>query len=372
MISSESVQSDLNLALETDPVALEFLVRLPRAVLIVEPFHGLGNRLRAYGSAAALAEVSDRQLIVVWITDPHVNSPMSALFDTSNISVIDFPVSHLLARVWDDVKKYDYNAEGRKDEIVQDQSLSPIYVRSAYVLQSQTKVGEPAISSQLNSLTPSRKVTKQFDRLSSLLVEKENLVGVHIRMVTDIKLDVPGIERYPSNNPAGSGRMGPVERERSRCHYTAFIPHLEENIRKNSRTQFFVASDSSEAIHALRQLYPERIISNNAVECEGESKRKTSCLQSSLAEFLVLSRKTSALILSDWSSASELIVRLSRDKVPHEIGCSLSSENWLSCCWKRVRSVLSRDLLKQRVSPSNKKWTHMKRVRNVSSRDPLI
>ena len=46
------------------------------------------------------------------------------------------------------------------------------------------------------------------------------------------------------------------------------------------------------------------------------------CLQIFLAEFLVLSRETSMMILSDWSSASELLVRLSQEKIPHISGCS--------------------------------------------------
>ena len=44
---------------------------LPPNVLFVEPYHGLGNRLRAYASAAALAKMSGRALVVVWIPDVH-------------------------------------------------------------------------------------------------------------------------------------------------------------------------------------------------------------------------------------------------------------------------------------------------------------
>jgi hypothetical protein len=337
MVATSSEKTVARVGVETDSKALDLLRRLPRNVLFVEPFHGLGNRLRAYACAAALAKLSSRHLVVVWIQDPHVNASMSALFDTSNLTVIDFPVAHLLSQVWTDVKKYDYNSKRRKDEIVQDKTLVPIYVRSAYVLQSQTRVGEAEISNELNSLAPSAEVQKRANRLYSFLVAKENLVGVHIRMETDIKRDVPGIGQLPSENPAGTTHMGPVERERSRCHYEAFIPHLEKFLQGNPRVKFFVASDSSLAVYALRQRYPGHVISSDARElaqCEGESRRGTSCLQSCLAEFLVLSKKTSTLILSDWSSASELIIRLSRDKVPHKVGCFAKSAVGFNGWWK--------------------------------------
>jgi len=326
-VESPEVLESVRNSYETDPKALDFLVRLPRNVLIVEPFHGLGNRLRAYACAAALAKKSNRHLVIIWIRDVHVNASMSALFETGNLTVIDFPVSHLLSIVWDDAKVYDYNVWGRKDEVMQDTMPLPIYVRSAYVLQSQTHVEETEISKELNSLMPSEQVQRRVNQMKSLLVEKKNLVGMHIRMMTDIRKDVPGIENYSQENPASAAHMGPVEQERSRCHYEAFMPHMEQCIRENPKVSFFVASDSSLAVSALRARYPERIISGGLEGCEGELRRRTNCLQSCLAEFLVFSRETSFMILSEWSSASELLIRLSQDTVPHKTGCLKKSSS---------------------------------------------
>jgi len=318
-ISSEEV-----FGLESDPLAIDSLLKLPSRVLIVEPFHGLGNRLRAYASAAALAKLSSRTLVTVWIPDAHVNAPMSTLFDTTGFTVFDFQISHLLRKVWKDVKYYDYNAKGMKDRVIEDTSLSVLYIRSAYILQSQTRVTELDISCELNRLVPSLEVQQLTDKLKMRLAPRADLVGVHIRMITDITRDVPGIERLQTNDPASSAHMGHVDLERSRCHYAAFVPHIEEAIQKNPRVNFLVASDSPQAIHALRARFSTRIISSDLDEqgnCEGEARRGSSCLQISLAEFLVLSKETSALILSDWSSASELIARYNFHKTPKKIGC---------------------------------------------------
>ena len=118
------------------PQVLERLLDIPRDVIIIEPFHGLGNRLRSFASAAALAKKTSRQLVVVWLRDPHVNTSMSALIDTTNLTVFEYPIRDLLARRWGDIKVYDYNSLGRKDEVLEDNSRTPIYVRSAYILQS--------------------------------------------------------------------------------------------------------------------------------------------------------------------------------------------------------------------------------------------
>jgi len=253
---------------------------------------------------------------------------MSALFDMQNLTVIEFHLSHLLTRVWPDVKSYDYNAKGGKDEILLDSYPGPLYVRSAYVLQSQTRVSDPEISAKLQLLTPSIEVKKKLRALQSFLDRSSRVIGVHIRMNTNIETDVPGIGELSRQDPAGSSSMGAVVRERSRCHYKFFLPHLDAALARQPQTVFFVASDSYEAIIALRADYGSRIISNTAdafKQCEGISRRGQICLQISLAELLFLGTQTSELIVSDWSSASELVIRVSANQIPHESGCAKES-----------------------------------------------
>ena len=60
--------------------------------------HGLGNRLRAYASAAALAKKSGRHLIIVWIPDMHVDSHFCDLFDMDMHTDFDQPVLPALQR----------------------------------------------------------------------------------------------------------------------------------------------------------------------------------------------------------------------------------------------------------------------------------
>ena len=309
-----------------DHRAESFLLQIPGEVIMIEPYHGLGNRLRAYGSAAALARKTGKSLVVIWLPDPHVNATMQDLFDTTNITVVDYPLAPFLYRVIPEILSYDYNSKGRKDEILRDSASLPIYVRSAYVLQSETPVSEADISEELLLLTPSHEVLEQVQILEARIAELQNdLIGVHVRMNTDITKDVPGIQNIETYSPASAAHMGPVISERGRCHYKAFIPHMEKVLEKNPRASFLVASDSSCAILSLISKFPGKVFSTDLHKlamCEGRASRGKTCLQMSLSEFWVLGSRVSYLILSDWSSASELILRLGAYKVPYEIGCT--------------------------------------------------
>ena len=319
----------------SDARTRNFLETLPRNVLIIEPFHGLGNRLRAFASAAALARKTGRELVVVWLKDHHLNSSFYPLFDTSNLTIVNFPVQHLLSNSLEDVLTYDYNRIGGKDKLVLASSSLPIYVRSAYILQSQPKVSENEITAELNKLAISAQVKDRVQHLRHKLhlemAGRREMIGVHIRMNGDIFKDVPGIQNVDRHDPAGVARMGPVAKERRRCNYAAFIPHMQRALEEKPDAVFFVSSDTREATLSLREKFGTRVLMGYPVDldgCDGSMSRSTRCLQKSLSEFFVMSKDSSSLILSSWSSASELILRMSAGKIKHEIGCLPTSSSW--------------------------------------------
>ena len=212
-------------------------------LLLVEPYHGLGNRLRAYASAAALARKSGRHLIVVWIPDVHVNARLGDLFEVKQHTVFDIPVLPTLERLNSDLLVYDYNSRGGKDKVLRDKSRSTIYARSAYILQSETKVYESDIRKELSKLRPVPQIQKRVVENVNKLTTESVIVGVHVRMQSNIQIDVPGIDLLPEGHPAGSSAMGPVKHSRDRCHYTAFIPHIKRILESNMNAKFLVATD---------------------------------------------------------------------------------------------------------------------------------
>lgn len=308
----------------TTPAALLLLLRSAGdRILFIEPYHGLGNRLRACACAAALAKKSGRKIAVVWIPDVHVTAKMSDLFEVSLIPVFDEPILHHLMRLRPNALAYDYNSPHKKDELLRDVEKHPIYVKSAYILQSQTKVSEPDISAELHSLRPVESVMADVYSQEMYMPSQDQIIGVHVRMISNLKIDVPGIEALPDNHDAGKTAMGPVKTKRRRCHYSSFFDILDEQFTRNNRARVLVSTDSEEATTALRLRYGSRVATFMHVDnrCDGAARRSVECLRSTLAAFIVLSRVSSSLVLSDWSSASELIQRLASHTVPHFNGC---------------------------------------------------
>jgi hypothetical protein len=85
--SSESEEDWLDAArdgLVLSPAAFaDAVVASPSAYLVLEPSHGLGNRLRAIAAGARLARTTNRTLIVVSYPVGVFNATLSSLFTTS-------------------------------------------------------------------------------------------------------------------------------------------------------------------------------------------------------------------------------------------------------------------------------------------------
>ena len=292
-------------------------------VLFIEPYHGLGNRLRAYASAAALARKTGRKLAVVWIPDVHVNASASDLFDVSSMSVFDAPILRRLRQSRRRILAYDYNARGRKDEVIRDTARAAVYIRSAYVLQSQTFVTAADMSFELRRLRPCVTIRERVAEVEKNLPRTGRIIGVHVRMLANLDVDVPGIDALPKTDTASAAAMGPVARNRKRCHYSSFFVHLDREITRDRGAYILFSSDTNEALAATREKYGARVlsVSDAARSCRERTRRNAECLRASLVEFIVMSRVSATLILSDWSSASELIRRLADDDVPSYSGC---------------------------------------------------
>jgi len=60
--------------------ALHLLRSSHKKYIIVDAKNGLGNRLRALASAMSVAEVLNRPLLLVWMSDLHCNCSFRSLF----------------------------------------------------------------------------------------------------------------------------------------------------------------------------------------------------------------------------------------------------------------------------------------------------
>lgn len=284
-------------------------------ILAVEVYHGLGNRLRALASAAAIAKRFHFVLVLVWKADIHANTEIENIFSywpasittSANIDEIS-PPFRKNAKVYDFlVRKVDVDLQTHRH----------IYVKSPFIIDSVPTLTGHEVDDVLRSLKVSRAVQTIIDEQAVHLGDSQFL-GVHVRMLWDKSKDVPGITHEANHSDKGMDAMGPSDVYRKRCHASYFIPHIQSGLAKmESTAKVYVASDSQEAIMTLVSTFgSERVLHTHvsiARDCFGEHRRETRCLQIAMAEFKLLSL-SERLLISTWSSASDFVTRLSRAK----------------------------------------------------------
>lgn len=285
------------------------------SAIFVHTQYGLGNRLRALGSAMAFARRTNRVLVLIWVPDQHLNCRYTDLFIANDEFIIadafrpgePWPFtgnsrtdSTAMARV----KWYNYmRVNGVKilDSIepVIDQQGFHLYVATCYVIQSPVTPFIIRTTSTfwtvLKSLTPHVNVAQLVDRFESYPVS--NMIGIHIRGKS-IKTDISGVDAKEYTEE--SSRTTDYWR-----NLTQVDTFVEEMKRQTVDQLFYVAADQKEVFDRLEREFPSRIFYTPR-NCDS---RERDCLPFALADILLLA-KCASLRGSYWSSFSELSTRI--------------------------------------------------------------
>ncbi len=270
----------------------------PRKKLFVDAQHGLGNRLRAIGSAAAIADKTDRELVIVWEPDHHCDCRFTDLFRYVG-AVIEGALLNEASRSEDfDIYNYMEIEEGSEKgkEIITD-SGSEIYARSAYVLNHGSSDWDTE-NIFLKSLRPTAEVLELMES-----VRTKNDVSVHVRMASGQEYEHLSYESVSNWTQEGHNE---TERWRKKSHYSKFIDRIRSILDENSKASIYFAADLPEAYDAFQNEFG----SNLAHLQRDVFDRSKEQLIYALADAYLLG--TSPLLLgSTWSSFSELALRLS-------------------------------------------------------------
>ena len=301
---------------------------LRRAQLFIDARHGLGNRLRAVASAAAIAAHTGRELVIIWEPDAHCAARFTDLFRYDG-PVIETPFPRLFAlaggRLWNYMEiepgaekdapvladeapagslaqtaagtgarasgpaasaAFDRAAAGRGD----------VYVRSAYPLVSP-HAAWPAQRAFLQGLRP---VPEVAEMLAS--VAAPSRVSAHVRMASG-----PGYEHLPWESPAGWTPAGHAKliAWRAKSHARHFMARLDALVAEGAADTIFLAADLPETYDAFRDRYGARL------RClpRAVHDRSVEQLRHALADMLLLGR-AERFLGSTWSSFSDMACRL--------------------------------------------------------------
>lgn len=297
------IQNDLISSTAFRPAAPQISSSRPR--LFIDTQHGLGNRMRAIGSAAAIAEATERELIVVWEPDHHCEGRMSDLFEYDGAVIEDAFVKDAWGQGCMVYNYMEIEEGAQKDEQIDLSWGGDIYARAAYVLNAEPSTWESE-NRFLRALTPVEAVR---DLVAS--VRAPNDVSAHVRMVGGTDYEHLSYEALDNWTEEGHTE---TDFWRKKSHFSHFIARLDTLLAEGNAERIFLAADSSETYEAFTHTYGDRVAYLKRTLYDRSSEQ----LRYALADALLLGA-SQRLLGSSWSSFSELAMRLSPNQMKLEM-----------------------------------------------------
>ncbi|EDQ85420.1 uncharacterized protein MONBRDRAFT_29316 [Monosiga brevicollis MX1] len=312
-------------------LAKMFMPSAQRLAFVLDTQYGLTNRLRAYGSAKAIADGSGRFLVVLWELDAHCQAPMNDLFEQPvgiHVLVNGEPLRELLRKTHlsGHFQQFDLMDPAQKTRNVDGRITSHIYVRSAFQINSKMGYGIANVLAMRELIQqPAPPVQRVLDTYYATLPKtpsgaagpaaQRRMVGAHIRMVHSVARDTPGL------SGGEALRMELATAFRVSCHYRYFREMMQTFPQS---TTFFISADSPAAYRAFKEdkEFASRVFYSDSNEC---TERTARCMQFAAADLILLTQ-TSKLLTSKWSAFSETAGRISG--VPTINACDEPEGGW--------------------------------------------
>lgn len=286
-----------------------------KRAFFVHAQYGLGNRLRALGSAMAVARVTGRVLVLIWEPDVHLDCRFSDLFVNEYVVIdklnMNWPPGgtankdHALRSVdfYNFMRFNGQHIHNPLKELVNPRNGRHVYVKTAYVVRSSFTPRIISTTSKYwklmrEELVPQAEIMMLVNDPSFSNIR--NLVGVHIRART-IENDIKGV----SEEFYGKG-------SRTTDHWrrlTGLKTFEAKIMRLSLKYKFFVAADTREAIRSLENKFGSHRIFSLPRDQDCVT-RDVECAKLALADILLLAQ-VPTLLGSHWSSFTEGAVRLS-------------------------------------------------------------
>ena len=300
------------------PATLTALRRSFSRYVVIDVRYGLSNRLRALGSALALAAALGRPLVLVWRPEGHCNCSFGGIFPSVDVPGLPFAVVDLVNHVVlstlpaDSFTAVDLVAERWHRE-------APLPVDAQRHLFIRSHVLLPHAASQKQA-----QVQQQLQLLASAMLPKEaqvadsQAIGVHVRHAFPDLAIAAELAAQPELARTKYYRVATMRRASS---WANFVPLMEELARAHAASvplsspplRFFVAADTEQAYAGLAARFGEQRILRNLRSCptDGSSCDARTCAEQHGALTDMASLGRTALILgSGFSSFSTLASQL--------------------------------------------------------------
>jgi len=276
----------------------------PKTRLFIDAQHGLGNRLRAIGSAAAVAAATGRDLVVVWEPDHHCEARLTDLFAYEG-TVIGKSFLANMQRAGATVLNYmEIEPGAAKGAPLVLTEGRDAYLRSAYVINHPASTWDSE-NALLRRLRPAPAVEALLEGQPAQID-----IGLHVRMEGTPGTDLHSYDRAENWTPEGHAA---IHHWRGQSHYARFMARLDALLAETPAARVWLAADLPQTYRAFAETYGSRI---GMLE-RPVYDRSAAQLRYALADTLMLAR-AEHFLGSNWSSFSELVLRLSARIKRHE------------------------------------------------------
>lgn len=248
-------------------------------MLIIQPIGGLCNRMRAINSARMLAAKRKEKLKVIWFVNPELGCPFEKIFKpTDSFQVINIYSKWNVKKLWYQITAAIFGIFLNNESIRShkgDGTLEESFASSLgpYVYIATEEHFYPC--HDYKTFVPEEKVQAKIDGKRKEL--GEHAVGVHIRR-TD---NMPAIGKSSTQS---------------------FIESMNQEITADPQTMFYLATDDLSEEDALRERFPDRIISNQE---RNLSRDSVAGIQDAMVDLYCLA-STKKIIGSFFSSFTDI------------------------------------------------------------------
>lgn len=283
-------------------------------IFICHAMHGLGNRLRALASCMSFAKETNRELVVVWAPDSHIEARFFEMFKTQLVILEKYPVPWPFVELekwdaaWAQFKYHNYmEMEGGgavKGEEIVDLPDKHMYFKAAYIMEVSNSdwTNWDKDNAMLRTLEPIEDVKTMLKGIEEKGLGSENVIGLHVRNRT-LEKDIKNVDFVKEYGSAATEEMD-MWRHKSGVHN--FMKVIDAKIKENPAVKFFIATDTFEVIGQLESYYGTNRILSFKRSCDD---RDGQCVKFALADLYALS-KCKDLYGSNWSSFTEAAMRL--------------------------------------------------------------
>lgn len=308
--------------------------------LIINPYHGLGNRLRVIASAFSIAKATKKILVIQWVPCIHCDCYFNDLFENLSISIpiilVNYSINLSFYSNIDYYNYIDYEVESQKDKYINTNTTNNIYIKSYSILNHKYA------NTYFNDFFKLLKPTSQIQTIIDSVSLEKNTIAMHIRNGGGSENNDQQGEYDKLTNWTREEQEKMIK-YRKTSNIDNFIIQIYKELQKDIHQTFFISTDSPENYEKIINMFGENRIKYIKRNVFDRSKEQ---IYYAVADIFTLV-KCKTFYSSYWSSFSEIVLmqglfdkHISSNNFNNEYDFSKEKISVVQCCKNRNENLV--------------------------------